>query len=172
MSLDVTADDLRHRVAQQIEQTFSETPYPGDDKVAAYARYGRSIADALRGKHWSQVPLEALRQHRWEIFLLTPVTFRYYVPMFMLASLYHHHDLEAFADNLIFSLTPKREEHINNYFAGEYTDYFSRRVAAFTPEERSAILAFLETFAALYPNEHLLYDVDLVGTTIAFWQRA
>lgn len=165
-------EDLRTQTGQLIESTFASTPYPGDDKVAAYARYGRSIADDLRGKHWSEVSLEVLRQHRWEIFLLTPVTFRYYAPVFMMAALFHHPELEAFADNLIFSLTPKREEHINNYFAGDYSDYFSRRVAAFSPEERATILSFLQTFSELYPNEHLLYDVDLVGTTIAFWRRA
>jgi len=157
---------------QIIQSAFAETPYPGDDKVAAYARYGRSIADALRGKSWSDVPLDVLHRHRWEIFLLTPVTFRYYAPSFMLASLLYHEQMETLPDNLLFSLSPQREEHIHNYFAGEYNDYFSRRAASFSPEERGAVLAFLEAYAALYPEPQRLYDIDLLGITIPFWRRA
>jgi hypothetical protein len=165
-------ETLREQVAQQIKEAFAETPYPGDEKVAAYARYGRTIADALRGKHWGDVPLDALVQHRWEIFLLTPESFRFYAPLFMLAALIYHTEMEAFADNLLFTLTPQREEHIDHYFAGIYTDYFSRRAAAFTQHERAAVLMFLETFAALYPHENSLYKVDLAGNTIPFWRRA
>src|SRR5215470_1697678 len=158
--------DSLQQTAQLIETAFAETPYPGDDKVAAYARYGRSIADALRGKHWSEVPVEALHRHRWEIFLLTPVTFRYYAPSFMLASLLYHEQMETLPDNLLFSLSPQRDEHIHNYFAGEYNDYFSRRAASFSPEERVAVLGFLEAFAELYPEPQRLYDIDLLGRTI------
>jgi Family of unknown function (DUF6714) len=166
------AIDFLSQTVQQIETAFADTPYPGDEKVAAYARYGRSIADALRGKHWSAVPLDALVQHRWEIFLLTPVTFRYYAPSFMLASLLYHDQMDTLPDNVIFSLTPQRDEHIHNYFAGEYNDYFSRRAASFSPEERAAVLAFLETYAQLFPTPHRLYDIDLLGRTIPFWRQA
>jgi Family of unknown function (DUF6714) len=161
-----------HHVVQLIEDTFTQTPYPGDDKVAAYARYGRSIADAFRGKHWSEITLDVLRQHRWEIFLLMPETFRYYVPSFMLATLLNFDDVDTLPDNLLFSLTPQREEHVHNYFAGELNDYFSRRVAAFNAEEKTAIVEFLEIYATLYPGVHRLYDIDLAGTTIPFWRQA
>jgi hypothetical protein len=166
------SDDLREQVAHQIERAFASTPYPGDENVAAYARYGRSIADALRGQHWSEVTLEALIQHRWEIFLLNADTFRFYVPVFMLAVLYHFDEIEILADNLIFSLTPQREEHIHNYFAGEFNDYFSRRAAAFNTEEKDTLRAFVDAYIALYGGQPLVYDIDLTTQTRAFWQRA
>jgi hypothetical protein len=162
---------LEH-VVQLIENTFAQTPYPGDDRVAAYARYGRTIADTFRGKHWSEITLDMLVQHKWEIFLLTPETFRYYAPSFMLATLLNYDEVDTLPENLIFSLTPQREEHVHNYFAGELNDYFSRRAAAFNAEEKAAILQFLEIYAALYPAVHRLYDIDLAATTIPFWQRA
>ncbi len=166
------ADELREWTAAQIQTAFAETPYPGDDRVAAYARYGRSIADALRGKHWTEVPLETLFQHRWEIFLLNPETFRFYIPVFLLAALFHFDELDSLASNVIFSLTPQREEHIVNYFSGEYRDYFSQRVVAFSAAEKSAVLAFLRAFAEVYPQEKLIYDIELLGVTIPFWERA
>lgn len=166
-------ESLQQQVAQHIENAFAQTPYPGDDKVAAYARYGKTIADSLRGTHWSDVPLDVMIKHRWEIFLLTPVTFRYYAPSFMLASLLYHDQMDTLPDNLLFSLTPQREEHIHNYFAGELNDYFSRRAAAFNAEEKKAILAFVEAYARLFPApHHRLYDIDLLRNTIPFWQQA
>jgi hypothetical protein len=164
--------ELREQVTQHIHAAFANTPYPGDENVAAYARYGRSLADALRGQHWSEVTLEALIQHRWEIFLLNADTFRFYVPVFMLAALYHHDEVEILADNLIFSLTPQREEHVNNYLAGEFNDYFSKRVAAFEPAEKTTIRSFLDAFINLYGDQPLVYDIDLPTQTMAFWQRA
>jgi hypothetical protein len=166
------AENLRDETAQVINSAFANTPYPGDENVTAYARYGRTIADALRGKHWQDVTLETLVQHRWEIFLLAPETFRYYLPVFMLGALYHYDDLDSLPANVIFSLTPQRQEHINNYFAGEYNDYFSRRAAAFNTPEKAAVVSFLEAFSQLYPPEDLLYDIDLAGNTLAFWKRA
>lgn len=164
--------ELREQIARQIELAFADTPYPGDENVAAYARYGRSIAEALRGKHWSEVTLESLFQHRWEIFLLNADTFRFYVPVFMLAALYHFDEIEILADNLIFSLTPQREEHIHNYFAGELNDYFSRRAAAFSAQEKNALRVFLNAYITLYGDQPLVYDIDLTEQTLAFWQRA
>ncbi|MBL8160684.1 MAG: hypothetical protein JNJ61_01780 [Anaerolineae bacterium] len=164
--------DILHGTEQQIRAAFAETPYPGDERVAAYARYGRSIADALRGKHWTEVELDVLHKHRWEIFLLTPETFRYYAPVFMLAALYHHDEIDSLPDNVLFSLTPQRDEHVANYFSGEHRDYFSRRAAAFVTEEKAAILAFVEGFAALYPQHQSIYDIDLLRVTIPFWRRA
>ncbi len=162
----------RETAAQAIHTAFAEVPYPGDDQVTAYARYGRSIADALRGKHWSEVTLDVLAQHRWEIFLLSPDTFRFYAPVFMLAALYHFDELDTFPHNVLFSLTPQREEHIHNYFAGEFNDYFSRRAAAFSREEKNAIRIFLETIAAMHPDEEWLYDIDLERMTLPFWRAA
>jgi hypothetical protein len=160
------------QVTAQIEAAFAETPYPGDENVAAYARYGRSIAETLRGKHWSEVELEDLYKHRWEIFLLTPETFRFYLPIFMLAALYHYEEMDSLAHNVIFSLTPQREEHISNYLNGQYNDYFSRRAAAFNRGEKEAILTFLQAFDRLHPGEQLIYDIQLLGVTIPFWVRA
>ncbi len=164
--------ELMQQTAHVIQTNFAQTPYPGDEKVAAYARYGRTIADSLRGKHWSEVPLDVMVRHRWEIFLLTPVTFRFYAPSFMLATLMYYDQMDTLPDNLLFSLTPQRQEHINNYFAGELNDYFSRRAAAFNTEEKAAILAFVEAYAQLYPLPNRLYDVDLSGVTIPFWRQA
>lgn len=90
----------------------------------------------------------------------------------MRAALLHHDKIGTVTDNLIFCLTPQSEEQISNYVAGEYNDYFSRRAAAFNAAEKIAILAFLDTFAAVYPLGYLLYDIDLVGKTIEFWRYA
>ncbi len=162
-------EPLQARVARQIEQAFGETPYPTEPLVGSD---GEALAAALHGQRWQDVNDELLYKFRWDMFLLTPAGFRYFAPAMMRAALLHHDKIGTVTDNLIFCLTPQSEEQINNYVAGEYNDYFSRRAAAFNAAEKIAILAFLDTFAAVYPLGYLLYDIDLVGKTIEFWRYA
>lgn len=166
------AETLQQRAAQQIAQAFETTPYPGDGHIALEGDEGSAIASALAGIHWQNLPLETILEYRWDIFLLTPEAFRFYAPALMIAALLHHDQIGTVTDNLIFCLTPQAQEQINNYFAGEFNDYFSRRAAAFSPVEKTAILTFLDTFAAVFPLGYLLYDIDLVGRTIEFWRYA
>ncbi len=163
-------DTLQQRVARQIELAFSDTPYPGDTAITAGD--DESLAAALRGQKWQDVSHELLYRFRWDMFLFTPEGFRYFAPAMMRAALLKHDDIGTVTDNLIFCLTPQSQEQINNYVAGEYNDYFSRRAAAFNTTEKTAVLTFLDTFAAVYPLGYLLYDIDLVGTTIEFWKYA
>ncbi|MEZ4672334.1 MAG: DUF6714 family protein [Anaerolineae bacterium] len=163
-------DTLTPRVAHQIEITFAETPYPGDDHIAGYQ--ADEIAAAFRGKHWRNLSPELLHKYRWDIFLLTPEAFRFYAPALMLAALLHHQQVGTVTDNLIFCLTPQSQDQINNYHAGEYNDYFSRRASAFNAAEKVAVLAFLDTFVAVYPLGYLLYNIDVMGSTVEFWRYA
>ena len=162
-------ETLQARGARQIEQAFGETPYPAEPLVGSD---GEALAAALHGQRWQDVNDELLYKFRWDMFLLTPAGFRYFAPAMMRAALLHHDKIGTVTDNLIFCLTPQSEEQINNYVAGEYNDYCSRRAAAFNAAEKIAILAFLDTFAAVYPLGYLLYDIDLVGKTIEFWRYA
>jgi hypothetical protein len=163
------ADTLQQRVARQIELAFGDTPYPTEPLVGSD---GEALATALHGQRWQDVNHEILYRFRWDMFLLTPAGFRYFAPAMMRAALLQHDQIGTVTDNLIFCLTPQSEEQINNYVAGEYNDYFSRRAAAFNAAEKMAILTFLDTFAAVYPLGYLLYDIDLVGKTIEFWRYA
>ncbi len=160
---------LQQRVARQIELAFADAPYPDELLIGAD---GEGLAAALNRQRWQDVSHELLYHYRWDMFLLTPAGFRYFAPAMMRAALLKHDDIGTVTDNLIFCLTPQSEEQINNYVAGEYNDYFSRRAAAFNATEKTAILTFLDTFAAVYPLGYLLYDIDIVGTTIEFWRYA
>lgn len=163
-------DTLKQRVARQIEKAFNEAPYPGDHNIAGYE--GDEIAQAFKDKHWRDLSPDVLHKYRWDVFLLTPEAFRFYAPALMLAALLHHEQVGTVTDNLIFCLTPQSQEQINNYHAGEYHDYFSRRAAAFSTPEKVAILAFLDTFVAVYPLGYLLYNIDVMGSTVEFWRYA
>ncbi len=164
------ADTLQQRVVRHIELAFAETPYPREQMITGGD--GDSLVATLNGQRWQDVSHETLYRFRWDMFLLSPSGFRYFAPAMMRAALLHHDKIGTMTDNLIFCLTPQSEEQINNYVAGEYNDYFSRRAAAFNTAEKTAILTFLDTFAAVYPMGYLLYDIDLVGKTIEFWRYA
>jgi hypothetical protein len=63
----------------------------------------------------------------------------------MLAALLHYTETDTLPDNLIGHLSP-REPDDNNYFL--------RKHAGFNQREQAAILAFLETYLVLFPNEY------------------
>jgi hypothetical protein len=159
-------------LSRQIQDAFAATPYPGDERIGGFGYFSREVQVAFRGHGWRDLSAEVLFWHRWDIFLLTPEAFRYYAPAYMLASLYYHDEMDSLPDNLLFCLTPQREEYAHNYFAGELNDYFSRRAAQFNAAERAAVLAFVEDMAEQVPARSMLYDIQLVGKTLKFWRVA
>ncbi len=163
-------DSVLDMTARQIEAAYSQTPYPGDEQLVLPNYEDDVIVAALRGRHWSEVSLEVLYRHRWEWFALSPAAFRFYLPISMLAVLYHPDEMGVFTENLVFALTPQFDEHIQNYFDGNFIDYFSSRVGALTPAERGAVCAFIEALAQVCPDAGMVYDVDLQAHTLRFWQ--
>lgn len=163
-------DSALDSTARYIEAAFAMTPYPGDDRLVLPNYEQDAIVRSLQGKHWSEVSLEALYRHRWEWFALSPEAFRFYLPVSMLAALYHPDEMGVFTENLVFALTPQFDEHIQNYFDGNLIDYFSSRVGALTTEERAAVCAFVEALAQVCPDAGMVYDVDLHAHTLRFWQ--
>lgn len=163
-------DSALDQTARQIEAAFAHTPYPGDDHLALPNYEDDAIVAALRGKHWSELTLEVMYRHRWEWFALSPESFRFYLPISMLAVLYHPDEMGVFTENLVFALTPQFDEHIQNYFDGNFIDYFSSRVGAMTAAERGAVCAFIAALAQVCPDAGMVYDIELQAHTLRFWQ--
>lgn len=106
MTIDRTAE-----VKQQISEAFSDVPYPGDT-VADLARASSvnddiNIADAFRGKHWREMPIEVLLSNHFIAESLPHMTlkaFHFYLPGFMLATLDRRGT--HLADSTLLSLAP------------------------------------------------------------------
>jgi hypothetical protein len=126
----------------KIENAFAATPYPGDDDLVAdpteHDPECMEIASAFRGKKWSAISPEMVREYSEALPLFTPAAFRYYLPSYMLASLQSRYPVDAAKDNVVFNLTPPAQG------SGWEADFFQARAVQFSVAERDAIASFLE----------------------------
>ena len=171
------AHETRQRVAAQIEDAFAQTPYPGDDKIAKPDTDGASLTRAFWGKNWRDVQLTTLSNYHVDLPLMTPEAFRYYVPAFMLATMFYYHHVSTLPMGLMHSLTPPDPTLLQKYLDkktdplkhSQITDFLNR-VGAFTTTEKAAIRAFLENYTKWQPDarsetRHLQRAAD-------FWRTA
>ena len=162
---------LRQRVAKQIEEAFANTPYPGDDNIGWGDRDDeREIEQALRGRHWRELTLEFIYSYRQFISFLTPAALRFYLPAFMLATLNHYSEVDTLSNSLIFNLAPPEDKD------DDMQEYFSARASKFNHVEQKAILAFLETYLPLHPEDFDYGEWEsvfkpILMDAISFWKN-
>lgn len=122
------------------ENAFAATPYPGDDNLVAdpteHDPECMETASAFRGKKWSAILPEMVREYAEALPLFTPAAFRYYFPS--LASLQSRNPVDAAKDNVVFNLTPPAQG------SGWEADFFQARAVQFSAVEGDAIASFLE----------------------------
>src|SRR5262245_43030712 len=79
-------------IRRMIEQAWADARYPGDDEVHGDDEpHLDRIGDDFRGKHWRDVPTEAVRWHGgWEmgsLYFMPLPAFHFYLPAFLLVAL-------------------------------------------------------------------------------------
>ena len=159
-------DEILHQTTQIIQTNFAQTPYPGDDNIGwGCGSEGYELGKAFRGKHWKELSVELLLQHRWQIPCTTSQGFRFYIPAWMLATFSQYDKL---IEPVVFNLSPP--------IGSDMRDHFLKHVAAFTPQEKFAILTFLQTLRELHPLDYEM-ELDLLPEelqklvrAIAFWK--
>lgn len=137
-----------------IEQAFADTVYPGDDKLTRENRpeYIR-ITYKFRGKHWTTVSdVEHVTYEQFALSYFEPEAFRFYLPAFMLAALNHQSEVcnDLVPENIESSLTPPETNsaEAEDWFATfgiTRMDYFLKRVSGFSPQQKAAIKAYLQS---------------------------
>lgn len=171
------ADVLRQQIAHQVEEAFARTPYPGDERICRAGADGGDLMRAFRGKAWADVQLATLLNYHIDMPIMTPEAFRYYLPAFMLAVLFFYQHSGTLPMSLLHNLTPPDASSLHDYMEKtqpsskrSQIDEFLNRVSAFTPAERAAIRAYLESYRKLHP--HGRSEMRYLDRAMAFWQMA
>src|SRR5215203_4936125 len=113
------AEELRQRVAKQIEEAFADTPYPGDDNIGwGCGSEGDYLEKAFQGKLWKELSLELILEHRDQLPCTTPEGFRYYLPAWMLTVLFHYEvkRVDILYESLISNLAPRQGADMRAHF--------------------------------------------------------
>jgi hypothetical protein len=94
----------------QIDESFGESPYPGDGKIvrddSGADLESARIREALKGRHWRDVSFETLEQLRSALPFLSAEGYRFYLPAFMAMSIVDFPRAGVIADEIVRSLTP------------------------------------------------------------------
>jgi Uma2 family endonuclease len=155
---------IRQRVVKQIEEAFAGRPYPGDNNIGIY---GYRIDYALQGKHWKEISLDTIFHERGELHFIKSEAYRFYLPAFMIACVLHYDDVDTLPGNLIGHLSPRESD-------SSFDDYFLRKNSEFNRAEQEAILAFLESYLMLHPEEYPTDDLiyrPMLDSGIEYWKK-
>src|SRR5689334_13102009 len=66
--------ELARDIAREVEEAFTTVTYPGDDKLVSDPNYYEcpEVIEAFRGKHWRDISLDVLFDHRDKLALFSP----------------------------------------------------------------------------------------------------
>jgi hypothetical protein len=125
-------------VRQQVRAAFADAIHPGDDRIAYDPDDWESaeLAQAFRGKHWSELSHEELQYHSPSF--LSSEGFRYYLPAYLLAAL---DDYGNRMPMIVYGLTPHDESSPEER---ELRDWQLERFEGLTTAQKRAVRAFLE----------------------------
>jgi hypothetical protein len=143
--------DIRVRAAEVralIENAFSETPYPGDERIASkdHCLECQEIVEGFRGKHWKDLP--KIHWHSGVLGLMHDDAYRFFLPGF-----------------LIGTLKPNLHNEGLSVHAGEFLQEveWHLRFPGFTRDELGAVKTYLEFLKAYvyHDGEHAEIDAAL-----------
>src|SRR5258706_231926 len=146
------------QLAEIVQKAFASSKYPGDDRLV-YDNSGahlecNQVADAFRGRHWSDLPMSFLRSNADSIFFFTPEAYRFYLPAYLLAAIRSFREADIIPDNIVHSLTLPATERPGR-------QRFEARVQEFNEQQRLAIKKFLKFLSSEHARDFPLGDPQI-----------
>jgi hypothetical protein len=152
----------REQLMQQIEGAFTDTPYPGDERIAYSPNTWEceELNTDFRGMSWKDVPREVLRRHSQDLALFSTEGFRYYLPTYLLAALDDFWDVREFVlSHLTLPEAPTGEP--------EQRSFALRRFEHLSPAQKRAVRACLEYFRDEAPGE--VFRAHVLAALERYW---
>ena len=124
-------------IVQQISEAFADAQQPSYEALFNnHCCECAEVSAAYAGKGWTDVTLDDVLRGR-ETSLLTATAWQYYLPALMTWTIRAPDAVDVLEDNLVYQLEPPREGQ-------GVPEWFEERAHGFTPQQRQAIVAFLE----------------------------
>ncbi|NNN06160.1 MAG: hypothetical protein HKL90_09700, partial [Elusimicrobia bacterium] len=102
--------DEKDALKSAIAAAFSDVPRPQEGRIALPSADDREdIESVFRGRHWRDMPVDALLRHHLLAQSLSSMTleaFRFFFPGFLLLAV--DHPVSDIADEVLFDLIPPR----------------------------------------------------------------
>lgn len=161
-------DELRQRVAKQIEEAFADTPYPDEPICPPTTVWNYELIEAeFKDHHWKELPFEILFQNRDVLTYLSDTAYRFYLPAYLLAVLLHPEEVDTLLDRMVDHLSPSNGKY------PQHDENILKKAKTLDTSEIDAVIAFLNAYTALiidgderWQLGHFWYRVQLA---IDFW---
>lgn len=153
---------LEREIARDVEDAFAIIPYPGDDRLVGSPTYSENeeILEAFRGKHWRDISLDVLFEHRLSLGALSPEAFRFYLPSYLVAALLHSEETDTLRENVFSALAPPAEE-------GFWMDWLLERINPLDVRQKAVLRRFIEFWARTETS----YPDAARDRALPFWRR-
>jgi len=158
-------NDRVRQLIDSVRRAFWDVPYPGDDRLLEEDSSAIYEVEKLQSQdwnsHWANVPDSVIEWHANRLAFLSPEAYRFYLPAFISYSLEKPESSEPVLPFLVYNLMETAERK---------RDCYQRRIALFTPEQKSVVLDFLN-----FVRDDLKDAMCLREASIAiewYWGRA
>jgi hypothetical protein len=154
-------------LVESIRKAFALSKYPGDNRLV-YDNSGghvecNQVADAFRGKHWSELTVDFLRRHADSVFFFTADAYRFYLPGYLLAVVASYKKADIIPNNLVHTLVPPSRGTTERR-------EFELRVKGLSAQQRAAIKGFLEYLVLQHGGDFPRRDPQIALEE--YWGRA
>jgi hypothetical protein len=163
-----TLEQSRQELIKRIEESFKDTPYPGDDHILHVyenptSQEARDVVELKAFKRWQDVPFDILILHAFNLPFLSPEAFHFYIPAFMTVTLSKFDEVGLLADNTLARFKPILEDV-------PWKHSFFENARTFNAEQRKVIYEFIELFVAIDPNVTLVDFTGSIQRSKNFWK--
>ncbi len=157
---DMDEDEFVKRdIVREIEETFANVPYPGDDNLLRFPDYAsKSVLATFRGKHWSEITPEMLIEHQHSLHLFSPEAFWFFLPCFLISAIRHGDVTDLLWETVFYNLAPG--------FGGD-TDFLNERISLLDARQKKVLRRYVELFVRI---ETSVPD-PRNGQAVEFWRR-
>lgn len=167
----VMSDTEALKIKAEIEEAFSDVPYPGYENLVHLQRpEDIDVAEHFKDvkwQDWKDDPSQFLTMKlNADLFLLSKEAYRYYLPLYMIQALIDFKNADLLPGEIISSLASSRNNPAQNI-------YVSRRIALMTPSQLKAILSYLEYFKREHGDAFSTWPIDeAIANIRQAWQKS
>ncbi|MHB1037231.1 MAG: DUF6714 family protein [Pirellulales bacterium] len=127
------------QLTDAVRRAFWDVSYPGDDILLADDCYDLHELERLQfrewNSHWANVPDNVIEQHANSLPFLSPEAYRFYLPAFIIYTLEKPESSAPVLPFVVYDLMDTAEGR---------RDCYERRIALLSPEQKCAVLDFLQ----------------------------
>ncbi len=131
-------DEKDQALVNQIREAFADTPMPVGDRLTGSVQTDEpyEISLEFQGQDWQTLHPEFLSYHSASLSFFTAEAIRYYLPAYLIDSIYRSDGNGNPVFALTYGFTKERSQH---------RQYSTQKMSLFNQKERRAILAYLNS---------------------------